>query len=167
MPVIPPAPVPAVIEIVGLRQRPDLVPQVAAWLWGAFWRDSGSSLEETLAVVAAPQAITGPQQSFVLLDDGLPAGTASLAAADLEERPGLTPWLARWLAGVFVRPEARGQGHGARLVRAVEAAARAAGAPQLWLYTGGDGALYRRLGWVVQERVAQGAGSVLLMRRTL
>ncbi|WP_165694121.1 GNAT family N-acetyltransferase, partial [Teichococcus deserti] len=99
-------------RVVTLRERPELGPQVAAWLWHAFWRENGESLETVLAVVGQSNAERGPQQSFVLLEDGAPAGTASLAAADLDERPELTPWL----AGVYVRPESRRRGYGARLV---------------------------------------------------
>ena len=56
--------------------------------------------------------------------------TASLVSNDLPSRPDLTPWL----ASVLVRPEFRGRGYSAPLVRHVEAAA----APiesTLWLYT--------------------------------
>jgi hypothetical protein len=48
-------------------------------------------------------------RTFILLADGEPVGTASLAAHDLDERPDLTPWL----AGVFVDPHTRGQGYAA------------------------------------------------------
>ncbi|WP_419899785.1 GNAT family N-acetyltransferase [Roseomonas sp. USHLN139] len=150
-------------RLVTLRERPELGPQVAAWLWHAFWRENGESLETVLAVVGRSDAERGPPQSFVLLEDGAPAGTASLAAADLDERPDLTPWL----AGVYVRPESRGRGHGARLVQAVEWAAAEGGAGTLWLYTGGEGALYRRLGWEAVERVPQDGRTVLLMRKAL
>jgi GNAT superfamily N-acetyltransferase len=150
-------------RVVTLRQRPELAPQVTEWLWQAFWREGGAGLETVREAVDRSVGRFGPQQSFVLLEGEDPAGTASLAAADLAARPDLGPWL----AGVYVRPESRRRGHGARLVRAVERAAAAGGTETLWLYTAGEGALYRRLGWQAVERLPQGERMVLLMRRPL
>ncbi|MDQ1080463.1 GNAT family N-acetyltransferase [Pseudoroseomonas cervicalis] len=151
------------IEITSLTQRPDLAPQVAAWLWQAFWQAEGHEEAEVMAMLALPQAPPALPRSFVLLRDGVPLGTASLAAGDLEARPLLTPWL----AGLYVVPEARRQGHAARLARAVQQAARAQGAAELWLYTDSAEALYERLGWVCVERLPQGAGEIALMRCAL
>ena len=107
--------------VVSTAERPDLAPVVASWLWGEFWRARGSSLEETLAVVRTSVTAQRMPRTFVLLVDGKPLGTASLAAQDLETRPDLTPWL----AGVFVEPAARGQGLVAHLIGAVEEECRA------------------------------------------
>ena len=119
--------VPAVI--VRTADRTDLVPVVARWLWEEFSRQSGRPLERVHERIAASTATCGPPQTFVLLVDDRPIGTASLVDHDLDTRPDLTPWL----AGVFVVPEARGRGHAARLIGAVEAAGRAAAIPSLWL----------------------------------
>jgi GNAT superfamily N-acetyltransferase len=78
-------------------------------------------------------------QGVVLLEDGAPAGTASLDHADLDTRPDLTPWL----ANVFVAPEFRGRGHARRLVRYIEAASRTGGGTEvLYLHTEDAMALY-------------------------
>jgi hypothetical protein len=81
--------------------------------------------------VAAPVSPSGLPQTFVLLVNDDPVGTASLVSHDLDERPDLTPWL----AGVFVVPEARGRGHVMPLIRAVEDACRSAGIGTVWLCT--------------------------------
>lgn len=151
------------IEIVSLDRRPDLAPQVATWLWEAFWRAQGHGPEAVMAMLALPQAPPALPQSLVLLAEGRPLGTASLAAGDLEARPLLTPWL----AGLYVVPEARRQGHASRLVQEVQALAQNQGAAALWLYTGSAERLYTRLGWVCEERLAHGAGEIALMRRAL
>ncbi len=98
-------------------------------------------------VIGASTAASGPQQTFVLLVDEAPVGVASLVAHDLDSRPELTPWL----AGVFVVPEARGRGHAAHLIAAVEAAGRAAAIPSLWLYTHSAERIYARVGWRTVE----------------
>lgn len=152
------------MSIVKIVDRPDLVQTVADWLWQEFWRQDGYSLADTHLAVAASIARLGPQQTFVLLVDGEPVGTASLTAEDLDERPGLTPWL----AGVFVIPEARGRGYATRLIGAVEAACRAASVPVLWLYTNTAERMYAGAGWRVVEVVPrQGRCPVTVMRRDL
>lgn len=150
--------------IVPVADRPDLVPVVARWLWEAFWQYDGYAPEQTTVAIGAAVARRGPPQTFVLLVDGEPVGTASLAARDLDERPDLTPWL----AGVFVVPEARGRGHAPRLVATVEAACRNASIPTVWLYTNTAERLYARLGWRTVETVPRdGKPPVALMRRDL
>lgn len=150
------------MDIVTIAERPDLAPIVADWLWEAFWRQDGYAWEDTRAAVAAATARTGPTQTFVALLDGKPAGTASLAAEDLDERPALTPWL----AGVFVLPAFRACGCATRLIAAVEGACRDAAIPHAWLYTGTAEGLYARLGWQAVEIVErQGKTPVTLMRK--
>ncbi len=155
--------VPAEIMIVSMRERPDLAPLVAQWLWDAFWRDDGYSAEETLAAVLEAVTDRPMPRCFVLLANGAAVGTASLVADDMAERPELTPWL----AGVFVAPAARGRGYAGRLVDAVERAARAAGHATLWLYTSRAERIYARIGWERVEALAHRDMPVVLMRRTL
>lgn len=154
---------PVEVRITTIAERPDLAPRIAGWLWEAFWRDAGHGLEATRAAVEASVARRGPPQTFVLLADGEPVGTASLVAGDLAAMPELTPWL----AGLFVMPSARGWGHARRLIERVEAAARQAGFAALWLYTDEAEGLYARAGWEVAERLPHGAGTLVLMRRGL
>jgi GNAT superfamily N-acetyltransferase len=151
-------------EVVLIAERPDLVPVVAQWLWDEWHLDAGDSLEATRDAVAASVSPSGPPQTFVLLVDNRPVGTASLVAHDLAERPNLTPWL----AGVFVIPEARGRGHVIHLIQAVEVACRSAGVGTVWLHTTDAERVYARAGWhtveVIQRR---GKSPVTLMRRDL
>jgi len=150
--------------IVTIADRPDLVAIVADWLWHAFWRDDGYTLEQTTAVVAASTARSGPPQTFVLLEDAIPVATASFTAVDLDERPDLTPWL----AGVFVALDARRRGHASALIAAVEAAGRRAGFPRIWLYTDTAARSYERLGWKPVETILRpGRRPVTLMQRSL
>ena len=147
--------------ITTIRARPDLVPVVADWIWRAFWQRHGVPLAQVEGLVATCVAPCGPPQSFVLLADGTPAGTAGLIAHDLDVRPDLTPWF----AGLYVPPDFRGRGFGRALVRAVEDAARQAGIPTLWLYTHTAEGLYARLGWRRAETVThRGVVSALMCR---
>ncbi len=145
--------------ITTIRDRPDLLTVVAGWLWAEFlhW---DHTLAETRGLITLPR----PFESFVLLRDGRPPGTASLRPDDLSEQPDLTPWL----AGVYVLPQARGRGVARALIAAVEGEAQAAGLNPLWLYTHTAESLYARLGWHMAETVPRpGEPTVTVMRRDL
>jgi GNAT superfamily N-acetyltransferase len=147
--------------IVAVSDQPELAPMVATWLLDEF-RHPGSPTHEGLtARILAPR--TGPEETFVLFEGDIPVATASLARKDLDSRPDLTPWL----AGVVVQPAYRGRGYARALVRHVEARARTAAVPTLWLNTWTAESLYVRLGW---KRIGMEKGNsreVVLMRRDL
>ena len=148
--------------IVTNTERPDLVPVTARWRWEAFAQGQGRSLAEVTASESAGAAGPGPMpRTFVLLVDDEPVGMASLTADDLDTRPDLTPWL----AGVFVAPHARGRGHAARLVGAVEAYAVSLGIATLWLYTRSAEGIYARIGWRTVETFSYRDKTYALMRR--
>jgi predicted N-acetyltransferase YhbS len=149
------------LNIVALTDRPELAPAVAGWLLEEFRHALSPSHDEQVAKLLAQKA---PEETFVLFDDDEPVGTASLVTNDLASRSDLTPWL----ASVLVRPEFRGRGYSAPLVKHVEAAA-ARSAAVLWLYTWSAEPLYARLGW---ERVGLECDTdrnidVVLMKRDL
>ena len=151
-------------SIVSTADRRDLAAITAWWRWEAFFRGGQRSFDDVLsgAQQTAKQAPSMPR-TFVLLADNEPIGTASLAACDLEERPDLTPWL----AGVYIVPQARGQGHAARLIAAVENHSAALGMPVLWLYTNSAERIYARAGWKTVESVQHNGKPFALMRRDL
>jgi GNAT superfamily N-acetyltransferase len=148
-------------RIATVSDRPDLAPIVAAWLVNAFGHPGGRMVEEVTSLILAPPR--GPEESFVLLDQDQPVGTASLAHDDLASRRDLTPWL----AGVFVEPSFRGRGYATALVRQVEAFASSASVTNLWLYTWSAEPLYARLGWRRVGLERDRGQEVVLMARDL
>lgn len=149
------------MKVVTLSEHPHLAPAVAEWLLDEFRHTRGPSHDQQVASLLAQKA---KEETFVLFDDDVPVGTASLVASDLPSRPDLTPWL----ASVLVRPQFRGRGYSAPLVKHVEGVA-AASATVLWLYTWSAERVYARLGWesVGLERDAARNIEVVLMRRNL
>jgi GNAT superfamily N-acetyltransferase len=149
------------LNIVSLSQQPRLAPVIAGWLLDEFRHELSLSYDEQVAKLLAQKS---PEETFVLFDDGVPVGTASLVASDLPSRPDLTPWL----ASVLVRPEFRGRGYSAPLVKHVEGAA-AVSASVLWLYTWSAEPVYACLGWerVGVERDTDRNIEVVLMKRDL
>jgi N-acetylglutamate synthase-like GNAT family acetyltransferase len=149
-------------EIVTLADRPDLAPIITEWIWNEWSRHDGYTFEQTLEYSEASSARRDIPQTFVLLVEGEPVGTSSLVAADMKERPDLTPWM----ASVFVIPEARRRGRVIPLIRAVEDAAVAAGIPTLWLHTDSAARIYAKVGWRIVEIVQRkGKPAATLMRR--
>jgi GNAT superfamily N-acetyltransferase len=149
-------------RIATISEQPELAPVVARWRVDAFFNYPGDlTVEDMTTLILAPTV--GPEETFVLFDHDRPVGTAGLVRTDLETRPDLGPWL----AGVFVEPAFRGRGYATALTRQVEAFARAASVPVLWLYTANTEPFYARLGWqrvgVEQER----GHEVVLMQRLL
>ena len=147
--------------IVRIADRPDLVPIVAGWLWHEWWHQDGHTLEQTHEAVAASVSPSGPPQSFVLLADGRPIGTASLVVHDLDERSDLTPWL---VCSLSQRPvaEVRPPDPGGRSRLSV------CRDPCGSLYTAGAERVYARAGWHSVETLQRlGRRPVTLMRRDL
>ena len=148
--------------VVTTTERPDLAGTVAEWLWHESWQRLGYTLEETEAELIASRAAVGPPQTFVLLANGRPVGTARLTTLDLDERAELTPWL----ADVFVIPEARGRGYVRDILAAFDTACAAASISKAWLYTNTAERIYARAGWQVVETIERaGKLPVVLMRR--
>jgi GNAT superfamily N-acetyltransferase len=149
------------LKIVTLTEQQHLAPSIAEWLLDEFRHALSPSYNQQVANLLAQKS---PEETFVLFDDDVPVGTASLVASDLPARPDLTPWL----ASVLVRPQFRGRGYSVPLVKHVEEAA-AASTTVLWLYTWSAEPVYARLGWerVGLERDTDRNIEVVLMRRNL
>ena len=150
-------------SVVSAIDRPDLVEVTVRWRWEE-WMRGKEPFEDVLerAQRATAMRLKIPQ-TFVLLVDNEPMGTASITAHDLEERPDLTPWL----AGVFVVPDARGRGYAALLIAAVEEEARKTAISALWLYTNTAERIYARAGWQTVETVLHDNKPFALMHRDL
>ena len=150
------------VSFVATSAQPDLVPQVVDWLREEFWHVGSPSREQQIAAMLAQPDHS--EETFVLLDENVPVGTASLVNNDLPSRPDLTPWL----ASVLVLPLFRGKGYSAPLVRRVEEAATLS-ATILWLYTWSAEPVYAKLGWqrVGPARDDARGIDVVLMKRNL
>jgi GNAT superfamily N-acetyltransferase len=150
------------LTIVTTRQRPDLASVTGTWRWQAFFGDGDTSLAEMLAFEARCAA-SRDLMPTVLLEDDQPIGMAALCLGDLDDRPDLNPWL----AGLYVAPGHRGKGHGRRLIDALEALARQAAIPRLFLYTASAVGLYTKAGWTVVETFAKHGEVFSIMEKHL
>ncbi len=149
-----------VITIDPLADHPDLVPVIAEW----HRRDGNDQpLDFWIRCHAAEARGEGIPCAWVAFIDGEAVGSVSLIEQNLDARPDLSPWL----AALWVRPEHRGQGIGAALVRRCEEEARRLGTDRLYLYTETAVALYARLGWMVLSEEEYEGKPVVVMSREL
>lgn len=145
-----------------LAERPQHVPILAEWHhreWHRLYRDW------TLAVATAElldhaSRRTIPTTLVLETSAGDLLGSVSVV---VEDAPELSDYGSPWLASLYVRPDARNRGHGARLVAAAVALARRERVERLHLFTPGQAAFYARLGWQARVRVRLGGQWVDLM----
>jgi GNAT superfamily N-acetyltransferase len=122
------------------------IPTLAAWHhaeWGALY--DHWTLDTCRAELEAQASRRTLPTALVLHDDGgALLGSVSLV---LEDAPEFADEGSPWLASLYVRPDARGAGHGTRLARAAVAHAAALGIDDLFLFTPAHRGFYERLGW--------------------
>ena len=90
-------------------------------------------------------------------------GSAALKRHDIAELPQYE----YWLGDVFVLPEARGCGIGARLIEHALQQAREMALPELYLYTPDVQAVYAKYGWREIETRRHNGEIVSVMRLRL
>ena len=140
------------ITLSNLQDRPEFFDTIADRIWRAWWQPHGvplayiaGRLEETITAASMPRA-------FVAHQGGVFAGTASVIASDLDERPQYSPWV----AAVWIEPQFRSKRIGRRLI--VHAADHAfnVGVPRVFLTARpARRSLYESLGWdMVEEGVS-------------
>jgi predicted N-acetyltransferase YhbS len=119
-------------SICHLYEAPGHLPQVATWIYEAFWfGQEGYTPDffvDRLNEARDPDSIP---LSLLALDGDAPAGTVNLIANDDPARPHLTPWL----AALYVDPAFRGRGHARSLTRRLLAEAARLGCDTVYLTT--------------------------------
>ncbi|CAI8797329.1 GNAT family N-acetyltransferase [Kosakonia quasisacchari] len=128
------------MKIIPLYEAPHFEEQVVDWLWHEF----GDSLPRDFfaSIIAHSQRPGQLPLTYVLVDDDQLLGTVGLWRCDLISRQDLFPWL----AALYVKESARGQGLAGRLQRHVIEQAKAMGFQELHLYSACRD-FYERFGW--------------------
>jgi len=144
-----------------LTDRPEFFDDVADRIWRAWWQPHGvplayitERLKENVAGKPMPRA-------FVAHEGTTFAGTASVIASDLDERPQYTPWV----AAVWVEPGFRSRRIGRILIAHAANHALSTGAPRVYLTARpARRSLYEGLGWkMVEEAVGDLAMTVFAL----
>ncbi len=140
----------------------EAIPTLASWHhdeWGHLY--SEWTLEVGRAELEEHATRRTLPTTLVLHEGAALLGSVSLV---LEDAPEFADEGSPWLASLFVRPDARGRGLGAMLVRAAVALASDIGIPELFLFTPGQRGFYERLGWAHVVRTTLKGTPVDLMR---
>jgi len=148
------------MTIENLADHPEFLPTIAQWQHGEWGHlRPGDTVEDRRNRLETSCERDRIPLTVVAFNDGQPLGSASLIQHDMDTRLELSPWL----ASVFVAPEFRRQGIGARLVRRIMAEAGALNVPTLYLYTVHSEAFYASLGWTLPEHSAYREQTVAIM----
>ena len=138
------------------------VATLAAWhhaQWGHLY--SHWTYEVAFAELGEQASRTqGLPTTLLALEGDELLGSVSLV---FEDAPELQEHGSPWLASLYVKPEARGRGIGAALVRAALARAAAESVQELFLFTPEHRDFYARLGWRPLARTALKGTAVDLM----
>lgn len=128
------------MKILPLYEVPHFAPQVIEWLWHEF----GHSLPRDFfaSIIHHSQTPGTLPLTFVLVDGDELLATVGLWRCDLISRQDLFPWL----AALYVKESARGQGLAGQLQQHVMVQAKAMGFNQLHLYSACRD-FYERYGW--------------------
>lgn len=128
------------MTILALHQAPHFTGQVIDWLWQEF----GDGLPRAFFASIIHHSQTPGQLplTWVVVENDELLATVGLWRCDLLTRQDLYPWL----AALYVKASARGQGLAAKLQRHVLAQAHEMGFHQLHLFTTLHG-YYERSGW--------------------
>ena len=132
------------MHIEPISDHPHLIDTIARWHWDEWGHaDPEGSVESWAAGLRERTHRDRVPTTYVALDGAELLGSATLVDNDMSTRPDLWPWV----AGVYVKPERRGQGVGSALVRHAVREAAGMGVKKLYLHTGTARAFYEKLGW--------------------
>lgn len=126
------------MEIIKLRERPELLDRMAQWFhekWGIDVAAYRESMEDCLKGGAVPQW-------YVMADGEQLVGGLGVIENDFHERPDLAPNV----CAVFTEPAYRNRGIAGQLLNAVCEDMHALGIDTLYLLTDHD-SFYERYGW--------------------
>ncbi len=131
-----------------LRQQPLLFDTVADRIWRAWWKEQGVPADYIVGRLRENMNAAPIPLAFVAHDGDAFLGTASIIAADLEDRPQYTPWV----AAVWVDPEFRQRQVGRALVAHAANTVFALGIPRAYLCASPQRRnFYLRQGWTSLE----------------
>jgi predicted N-acetyltransferase YhbS len=137
------------IQIRHMHELPHLRDQLGQMLYDEFWAGvEGVSPQSMARRLAQAQGSDALPLCRVATSGGQALGLVNLIEYDDPNPRVGSPWL----AGMLVRPDQRGRGLGARLVRTLLDDAQRLGQAQLFLGTDGPG-FYARLGAQVHQQL--------------
>lgn len=118
------------------------LPAIIQWLYDWWGKDEDYTKEQVEAYVRNAVCKDRIPQVFLILQDGVPAGTFQFAMSDIDTRPDCYPWLRDF----WIEPAFRGKGLTYTVMEAVKDHAARLHLTELYLFTRHEG-LYEKFGW--------------------
>ena len=118
------------------------LPAIIQWLYDWWGKDEDYTKEQVEAYVRNAVCKDRIPQVFLILQDGVPAGTFQFAMSDIDTRPDCYPWLRDF----WIQPAFRGKGLTYTVMEAVKDHAARLHLTELYLFTRHEG-LYEKFGW--------------------
>ncbi len=148
------------MKITYLANHPQHVSTVASWIMDEWGHESAGITQEKMeARFRENLNWASVPLSLLAMDKETPVGTASLVVHDMKDHLELSPWL----AAVYVLPEHRGKGIGAKLVKSIELLSAQLDVEKLYLFTPDRENFYVRMNWTILERTQYREKDVVIM----
>ena len=147
-----------------LADHPARIAELVRWFEAEWpdWYGPGGRGDAELDLRSFRSRAALPIGLIGLLDDEL-VGIAALKRDSIPARAELSPWAAAGL----VRPDRRGRGFGAALVRAIENLARDLGHPTIFCATATSVSLLERADWSFVETLMHDGERLSIYRKSL
>lgn len=152
------------MDIVYLDEAPGAIDVLAPPFWEEWVAyDGGVTLADVVARFTACLQRTALPLALVAREGTAVVGTVGLRWDSISSRPELGPWL----AALWVDPNHRRRGIGARLVTAAERTAAELGFGELYAGTSTAVGLFGRAGWTAIDAFEYAGEPLTLFRREL
>ncbi|MCP4109024.1 MAG: GNAT family N-acetyltransferase [Desulfobacteraceae bacterium] len=141
------------IQIVNLRNCPEVIPVLAQWFEHAFGNEDVTKESEKNWLEQSILTNDRLPVTLVAYADGTPVGTARIFTDEMDDRPQYNPWFGYW----FVLPSHRKQGVGTALDQARLEAAKRENIKRIYLCTYTQKEYRLKRGWhLIEERIYYG-----------
>lgn len=153
------------MELCLLADYPAAIPRIASWYFDEWGKTRPGRTVARIAEDLKAYLNRGKVPLMVVaVEEQVVIGAAQLKFREMEIYPNRV----HWLGGVFVDPQHRANGLGAKLANRIAEIAGALEVTTLYLQTvRPDGGLYASLGWRRIDRVRSEVGDVVVMERHL
>lgn len=150
------------MHIIDLKDCPEYLEIVANWHqdeWSHY--NPGKTVQDRIQEYKSEFLKGGLLPTMlVVVNNGVPLGTAALVECDMEGREHLSPWL----ASVYVPKEHRKKGIGEKVVKAIMQLVEENNLESFYLYTPESESWYQNMGWKTIEKLNFHGDDVTIMR---
>lgn len=152
------------MDIINLKEEPNLIPTLAKWHHNEWSHLNPSlTLNERIYKMEAYLSNEIIPSTYIAKENNILLGSSALLEHDMETKKHLTPWL----ASIYVAEPHRKQGIGSKLVLHAMKEAKKENISKLYLFTPDQENFYKNLGWSTIEKESYHNHNVTIMEAAL